>query len=38
MDAFTEVELIARQHLAQRRADQRRRGLAKRVRTRSTDG
>jgi hypothetical protein len=32
MDAFTDVELVARHHLAQRRADQRRRGLARRVR------
>lgn len=36
MDAFTEVELVARHHLAERRADQRRRGLARRLRQGTT--
>lgn len=37
MDAFTEVELVARHHLAQRRADQRRRGQARQLRAGSKD-
>lgn len=32
MDAFTEVELVARHYRDERRAEQRRRGLARRVR------
>lgn len=32
MTAFTDLELVARHHLAQRRAEQRRRGLAQRLR------
>ena len=32
MDAYTEIELVARHYLAERRADQRRRGLARRAR------